>query len=226
MTIEELDKQLEIDRKLFLTQESTLLDEGLNVKDFKKGFKSTKKGISKAINKAGDVGSVVKDKAFKDINFTKKLAMKNIKKLKEKDNKYLLNGDTSEIKFIAKALVKFSALSALAGPFIGALGFLVSNNLKKTSDNNKRYKLYREFEADKAMVDEKIDNLREKKQSKDLTEDQEKQLYALVKLSKQYESDMRQLKANIIHNDSVLNARKKGYSNGHIDRHAHNIDDY
>jgi len=208
MTIEELDKQINIDRKLLLTEQSSLmLSEGFDKKTLKKHGK-------KIINTAGNAKDVIKDHASKDIKVTKRLVDKHLRNMKEKNNKFLLSGDTSEIKFVSKALIKFSALAALTNPFLAVIGFITSNTIKKGTNNNKRYDLYKTYEAEKASVDAKIERLKKKDDEEGLREDEEKQLYQLIKLSKKYELDSKQLKANILHNDSVINARKNGKLSG------------
>jgi hypothetical protein len=210
MTLEELDNQIDIDRKLFLTEESSLfLDEGLDAKKFKKSMNKGMKNVKKGITIAGDVGGKASKKAIKNVHLFKKQINKQCNKLKNIDANELTNDDTSSLGQMFKMATKYGALTIVCGgPILGTIAYLTTNAIKQNTDNNKRLKLFTELRSDKAVVDAKIEDLKEKKQHSGLDKQEQEQYYALVKCSNDLDGNMRKLKASIEHHDSKAKNNK------------------
>lgn len=199
--IAQLDKEIERDRLNMLTEGTTAIlqesdndedddkkhhiDKPEKMKSLDSDSKFGKNGISKEQKKMAN-----KERRHKGVKKIKRLMHKMKEQKETEKNDELMYGYGNSLKSMLKTAAHFGVSYAALGPILGSIGFLASKQASMGKKLSDRKRLYDELKSDKAIVDEKINDLNKLQK---LTHEQKEEKYALIKIQHKLNQELESL---------------------------------
>jgi hypothetical protein len=183
-----LDKEIEIDRLKNFSEDTIFLNEDNNQEKLKSPEHIELQDKNQAY--ANKKAAIAKTKEI----------ITNLNKLKtEKDEDTLINGYTTSLHSLIKLALLPGIISVVVNPIVGVITLMGKLAMDKKVNKSNRKKLYVELYGDLRVVDDKIKRLNKKEDEEGLTDEEQKEKYALMKLQIQLRGKCGTLQDKILH---------------------------